>query len=126
MTDKPTVYIIQKPNSTLIDVSSAEEYGEVKYIFESRYQASQNPQEAINILREKLSHFKPGDFVASAAGGDFGAIFMAGMILPEILADETGLVETPIKWLRWERKRDVNGQRLSSGFYIPSTIKLDE
>ena len=118
----PTVYVIQAPRQTSngvgVDLTSANDFGQIEFILPSYAQPSLDPEGAMRDLRRAFENFGPEDYVASV-GGDPAAIFLAGLVLPEFFSGE-------IRWLRWERRRDVKGNRDGTGYYLPTKIPYFE
>lgn len=117
MSDRPNVFVVQA-NDASRDLSSAHDFGAIRYLLPAGIQPSLDPDRAMAEIREKLTGFKEGDFITST-GGDLAGVFMAGLILPDIYRGVN------VNWLRWERAREEDGRR-RRGFYVPSTIDLDK
>jgi hypothetical protein len=65
-----------------------------------------------------LKDFKPGDYLFHA-GGDPYALLLVGAAIRNLGFSE-------VQTLRWEREIDMDtGRRLGSGYYVPSTIRLN-
>lgn len=121
----PTVYAIQEPppyidraTGTKVekDLSSAQRYGAIKFILDSRDRVGTMPGQARHKLAKGLQDFKPDDYLVHP-GGDYLSLIIVGSILRDL-----GFRE--VQWLRWEKERGTNGERLAGGFYTPVTIPL--
>lgn len=115
-----TVYICQKPkpgpNGITYDVGPAQEYGEIKFIFDAYENPSTNPESSINKVRKTLENFDPDTDYCVAAGGDPYGLFLVGFVVNEL--------QLPLKWLRFERLRTrppvgAAPAANTSGYYIP-------
>jgi hypothetical protein len=114
MSVRPNVFVVQQ-NDASRDLSSADDFGTIRYILPAGFQPSLEPQRAMEFMRRELETFRPGDFITST-GGDLAGVFIAGLIVPEFH-------EGSVNWLRWERKRANDGRRMNNvGFYVPSAI----
>lgn len=115
----PVVYIVQRPFRDK-DLSSANRYGALKFVIDDeRLQSSARPGIASRLIEKGLADFRPDTDYLLHLGGDWAAAFMAGGILSRWFPGQE------IKILRWERDRDLAGNRQEGlGFYTPSTIRL--
>lgn len=124
-----TVFIIQKPkvssSGITYDVSPAQEYGEIKFIFDAYENPSTNPLASLNKIRTALNDFDPETDYCVSAGGDPYGLFLFGFVVNEL--------QLPLKWLRFERLRvrppvgaptgtTSNG---SAGYYLPVEMPVD-
>lgn len=119
MQNDPIVYVIQRPYRDK-DLSSAHRYGAIKFLIEdSRLQSSARPGVAQNVLDKGLQDFDPDKDYILHLGGDWAAVMIVGLMLRDKFPGRD------IKILRWERERDLEGNRVEGfGFYTPSTIRL--
>lgn len=109
----PKVFFIQEP-SERVDVSHAETYGEVCHLFPKNERPSYTPAPSYRKLQRLCAEISPEDYVAWA-GGDPLAAVIGGMVL-----GEQGFSE--FNFLRWERVKDTDGNRLNRGFYAPTKL----
>lgn len=111
-----TVYVVQQNGKH--DLSSASRYGRIEFIFpEPRYQPSLNLSEARRTVEQALETFDPEqDYIAWAGGDPLGMILIGNVY--------RGLFPSrPMPMLRWERERDITGNRRSGmGFYTPAVF----
>lgn len=117
-----TCYIVAKPKpgpqGNTYDVSPAQEYGEIEFIFDAYENPSANPRTSIEKIRLKLGHFNPKTDYIVTAGGDPYAAILVGYVMCEL--------NLPLRYLRFERLRSrasadmglVNPNQ-KSGYYIP-------
>lgn len=106
-----TVYFVQEPSPRRQqpDISSAERFGETKYVYDYRFPVSQRPEDAYRHAQEILRDFDPAHDWIADCGGDKMAL---GVVI-HVLADWD-----VIPFLRWNR---WNG-----GVYEPSHIGVDK
>lgn len=100
----PRVYVIQENRK--IDISPAEEYGEIKVLLPSG-DANYQAESTFDTLTQGLSQFNiREDYVLLT--GDPTAIFMAGSILAELLFETTndsgGVELNHVNVLKWNRR----------------------
>lgn len=100
---KSRVYVIQENRK--IDISSAEEYGEIVVLLPSG-DANYQADETFSRLENQLTNFDPvSDYVLLT--GDPTAIFMAGSILSDHVYNMYEDHDTPerhINVLKWNRR----------------------
>ena len=121
-----TIFVVIKPKpgpqGYTYDISPAQEYGEIEFIFDAYENPSANPRGALERVRLKLGHYNPKtDFVVTA-GGDPYASILVGFVLCEL--------NLPVRYLRFERLRGravdslASGSSVSTktGYYIPVEI----
>lgn len=113
-----TVYLVQMPFNER-DFSSAARYGPLEVIFsDPRYQPSLKAGIASQEIRKALQNFNPAEDHIMVSGGDPLGILLTGQVLGNMYP------RTTINALRWERERDISGQRQSGGgFYMPVRLK---
>jgi len=116
------VFIVNRPvtknsSSFTYDVSPAQEFGEVVFLFDStqRPEPSENPSAARQHILSTLENFDPDDDFIVWAGGD-----PLGMLL---VSAHLGAWHNSVKYLKWEKERDLSG-RVVGGHYIPLTVKI--
>lgn len=105
-----TVYFAQEPSPHrhMPDLSTAERFGEVAFVFDYRYPVSQEPERAYAHASAALMDFDPEkDFIADC-GGDK----MALGVVVHILGD-------------WERIPFLRWSRYNGGEYEASYIGVD-
>lgn len=114
-----TVYVVQKPkpgpNLVTYDISPAQEYGDIQFVFDAYENPSSNPAYSLQKVRAVLAAFDPKlDHIVSAGGDPYG-LFLVGFVLNEL--------KLPLRWLRFERLRFRPGtipeQGAKTGYYIP-------
>lgn len=114
-----TVFIVQKPkpgpNLITYDVSPAQEYGTIEFIFDAYENPSSNPSGSITKIRSVLENFnEKTDYIVSAGGDPYG-LFLVGFVINEM--------NLSLKYLRFERLRQRPGVQVDpsakSGYYIP-------
>lgn len=117
-----TVYVVQKPKpgpqGITYDITPAEEYGEIKFIFDAYENPSSHPMSAIKKVRDVLNDFDIHTDYIVAAGGDPYGLFLLGYVMSEF--------NYPLRWLRFERlkQRPVPGKvgmedQKTTGYYVP-------
>lgn len=119
-----TVYVVQKPkpgpNNITYDISPAEEFGKIKFIFDAYENPSSHPKSAIEKVKEYLSEFDSDKDWIVAAGGDPYGLFLVGYVMGDNC--------NKLRWLRFEKskQRPVPGQKVeqkSLGWYVE--VKVD-
>lgn len=93
-----TVYFMHEPSKDYVDLSSAERFGEIEYIFAHNYPATMYPIESQSRAAEALMRFDPSTDFLAFCGGDQGSIGFAIYALAE-----RDIWSAP--WLRWDRRR---------------------
>lgn len=118
-----TVYIICKPKpgpqGNTYDVSPAQEYGGIEFIFDAYDNPSSDPRASIEKVRIKLGKFDVKKDYIVTAGGDPYAALLVGYVMCEM--------NLPLRYLRFERYRSVVGHNgapssanvVKSGYYLP-------
>lgn len=119
-----TVYIIQASipgghRKATYDTTPAEQYGQIRYIFEGSFSPSAQADKAISIAHKALENFNSDEDYIVWAGGD-----PAGMLIVGALAYHYSL-DGDVKFLKWENNRDPETRQANgSGHYIPVTMRL--
>jgi len=122
-----TVFIICQPKpgpqGNMYDVSPAQEYGPIEYIFEAYQNPSANPTRSLKRVRDILEKFNPDKDYIVTAGGDPYSALLVGYVISKM--------KLPLKYLRFERLRtraegSPPGQPniIKSGYYIPVELPL--
>jgi hypothetical protein len=112
-----TAYCVQMPRGKGRDLSSANRYGTVETILSEIDNPSLNPAACLHKLSKALRDFGPHDVLFSA-GGDHLSLALALCVLKD-----QGFSE--INYLRWERERDIDGQRKAGvGYYVKAPLPL--
>ena len=117
-----TVFVICKPKpgpqGNTYDVSPAQEYGPIEFIFDAYQNPSSDPLASLRRVRDVLKNFDPDKDHIVTAGGDPYSALLVGYVVAEL--------ELPLKYLRFERLRtraegSPPGQPniIKSGYYIP-------
>lgn len=103
------------------DLSSASEYGNIKYIFSGGEKVYALPGPSLFKASQELKGFNPKeDFVLWPGVGDPAALFTTIIAIMRFNPEK-------ITFLYWDRKRDPEGNRSKSqGFYVPCTITIQE
>lgn len=113
----PIVWRVQEPPPHVEaqrDYSSIIGFGEMRTILGPL----DNPSVNFEACRQAIINFKDevqdGDYLLWAGGDPMSAFFM-GLAL--------GWIESKkLKWLRWDRRTDGNGDRTKFGYYTPVEI----
>lgn len=117
-----TVFVVQRPqgkrraDGTLWtpDLSSAEKYGPLRFIFPGAEQTHLNPKEALETARRVLTSFQAEkDYICWASNSDPASLFATMLALSEIEPETAS-------FLIWDR---TQGDR-SKGCYVPTTFVL--
>jgi hypothetical protein len=115
----PVVYLIQEPVQQNYDLSSAFRYGKIVSVLESTDKPSHFPGPCLRKIREKLTAYRPEiDFIVWT-GGDFAGILYAGIILGN-------LGFSKVRFLKWEREKNLEGEKTGGGFYHPVSIRVQK
>lgn len=118
-----TVYIPQEPKPNrqnwVPDFSSALQYGEIAFVFESHEKVYAIPAPSLFKARRLLENFNyKEDYILIHTAGDPMAQIVVDMVLRELDPEY-------INFLYWDRKREPDGTRKTgAGFYVPKTLKL--
>lgn len=118
------VFVVAKPKpgpqGNTYDISPAQEYGSVSFIFDAYENPSANPRKAIEQVRNALLDFNPStDYIVTAGGDPYGAL-LVGFVLCEM--------NLPLRYLRFERLRsriassdneNASHEIVKSGYYVP-------
>jgi hypothetical protein len=112
------VYLVQEPTKSVLDLTSAHEYGRIETLLTSSDRPTHAPGPCLKILRDKLAGMKKDDFIMWA-GGDMTGVFLAGLVIAELPFKQ-------INVLRWERQINLEGERTGKGFYMPVTVNKQE
>lgn len=111
------VFCVQQPRSNDRDLSSANRYGKIEFLLDSDDMPSISPSACIHKMNKQLQEFHHKDFLFYAGGDPLG------LGLAMCLLKDRGFTE--IQVLRWERERNITGQRRAGvGFYVPVRVKL--
>jgi hypothetical protein len=98
------------------DFSSAQRYGPVHFILDQDDNPSEAPGPCLNKMIRGLKDFTEEDFVVYSGGDPLG-LWLACAALNHL-----GFPK--IQFLKWERERNLEGQRLKgSGYYTPVTLR---
>lgn len=111
---KPIIWRIQEPpahHEAQRDYSSLVGYGEMRTILGPLDNPSVDWDACIGKFREFVAEVQEGDYLLWA-GGDPASSFMMGLQLGY-------LKSIKVKWLRWDRRTDGNGDRTKYGYYVP-------
>lgn len=118
---KPVVYLIASPSvakDKAINLTPAYEHGEVHVVVPPGKAPVFEAELCMDIIEKHLEDFDPDVDYLLWAGGDALAAIMAGMAL-------ANMDIWCFTWLRYERRRLPNGQRVNDGAkYVPVTIDL--
>ena len=122
-----TIFVVIKPKpgpqGYTYDISPAQEYGEIDFIFDAYENPSSNPRGALERLRLKLGKYNPKTDYIVTAGGDPYASILVGFVLCEL--------NLPVRYLRFERLRGrstvdapaaAGNAPSKTGYYIPVEI----
>ena len=113
----PTAFCIQAPRGKSRDLSSANRFGDVETILGAKDNPMLSPGPVLHKLKQALRNFTPDDMIF-AAGGDHLSLGLALCVLKDM-----GFKE--VQYLRWERERDINGQRKRGvGYYVKAPLPL--
>jgi len=93
-----TVFFIHEPSRDYVDLSTAESFGEVEFVFAPTYPASLYPMESHARATEVLQDFDPAKDYLAFCGGDQGSIAICVIALCE-----NDIWSIP--WLRWDRRK---------------------
>lgn len=118
MRNHPVVFRLQEPTPRVEktrDYESCRGYGEMRTILSHRQNPSTETTTCGQILIEALSEVQEGDFILWC-GGDPMTSFLAGVILSSLGKSHM------VKWLRWDRRTNSQGNRTSFGYYVPVEI----
>ncbi len=119
-----TVYIIQASipgghRKATYDTTPAEQYGQIRYIFEGAFSPSAQPDVAIAAARRALRQFNSDEDYIVWAGGDPAGMLIVGAVAYDLSLDGN------IRFLKWENNRDPETRQANgSGHYIPVTMRL--
>lgn len=122
----PSVYIINQPREnprsrfgTSYDVSPAMQYGEIKFVFtEDEFPSpSADLKRAVEHAWNVLADFDAESDYVVWAGGDPISMLIVAPILFDIAQDN-------VRYLKFERGRGVNGEKIQAGYYMPKTVTL--
>lgn len=106
------------PSRSDRDFSSANRYGTLHFVISSKNAPTLTPGPAMVEARRNLKDFNPDQDYLSWAGGDPLAMMLVGFVLRDLGHKE-------VKYLRFDRERSLNGERLRGpGFYTPITVRL--
>ncbi len=120
-----TVYVAQQPsvnkNGFTPDLSSASEYGELKFVFDASDKVYSIPNPSYQKACRSLKNFNPEtDYVLFAPNSDPASWFAVALILGAMNLES-------VTMLYWNRKRDEHGVRDGkTGFYFPCKFNLKQ
>ena len=114
----PNVWVFQESWSNKADLSSAQRYGTIRPILAQRDAPSSTPGPCLVKIRHALADYQAGDYLCYTLADPASILLVASVIF------DMGLHRmAPLRWLRWERDRNIEGQRMAgAGFYVPSEI----
>lgn len=116
----PVVWIVQelRPDSEK-DISSVMGYGTLDHLLPWQHpMPSVDPANALRILRERIKLVRDGDYIFEAPGCDPIASFLVGVALYQFGDAER------VRWLRWDRRTDKEGNRTRHGYYTPVDVNF--
>jgi len=122
----PRVYIINQPRDNpraalgpSYDVSPAMQYGEIHFVFptDDFPSPSADLDRAIEHAWKALADFDAETDYVVWAGGDPISMLIAAPILFDLAGDG-------VRYLKFERGRAPNGDKIQSGYYSPKTVTL--
>ena len=114
-----TVYIAHESRNQL-DLTPAQEFGDIKFVFTREFSPGFNPKEATVIAEKVLEEFDFNNDFFLIAGGDP----IAGMISSMVLADYADPErEQRIQTLRYTKDFDAEGNRTIPR-YIPIEVSI--
>lgn len=126
MQSEGSVYVVQEPPASYNrqtggyvtkDLSSAQRYGKLVPILAQAQHASLTPGPSLFQMQKALRDFKPDRDFVCYAGGDPMALALALLTLRDY-----GFTEVQV--LRWDKERDLDGNRLAGGYYTPVRTPL--
>lgn len=122
MRNAPKVYLVQELHEdNKMDVSSALGYGTLDFLLPRRgAAASVRPDIALEHMRTKINEMRDGDYILDVPGTD-----PIGTLLLGIALGESGAVDR-VRWLRWDRRTDEQGNRTKSGYYTPVDVLIND
>ena len=117
MTEKrmPRVYIVQKPYKDL-DFSSASRYGALQFVFDSTDKPSLLPAPNFQKACKALKDFAENDYLLIIGGDPVGVVVTVAALI------EHGFKKVNV--LRYEREKDLQGNRTNNGYYVPIPVPL--
>lgn len=129
MSRPAVVYLIAQPSISRkkkpINITPLYEHGEVRLVLPQGDSPTFSPKKCCELMHDRLfpeegQQYDPDIDYLVWAGGDTLAALFAGMLLAE-------LEIWCFKWLRYERARLSNGDRVDEGAaYVPVTIDLTD
>lgn len=111
----PRVYIVQKPYKDL-DFSSASRYGALEFIFDNTDKPSLIPGPSFHKACKVLKDFTEDDYILIIGGDPIGVVIAIAALI------EHGFKK--INVLRYEREKDLQGNRTNNGYYVPVPVPL--
>lgn len=120
-----TVYVVQQPTPNKHgwqpDLSSAAQYGAIKFCFDSTDKVYALPGPSLFKARKMLRDFDyENDYILWPNLGDPMAMAAFMLALKDINMNY-------VTFLQWSRKREEDGTRdVNNGFYVPITFRLIE
>lgn len=117
------VFLIAQPtvkrNGELPDLTPLHEHGDIIILIETGVYPSNNPTAALDLIEKRLESFDYEKDSIAWAGGDTLSAVLTGVILWSM--------EIPyFHYLRFDRDRDDEGNRLFTGHYTKIRVDLDE
>ena len=114
-----TVFIAHESRNAL-DLTPAEEFGDIQFVFTREFSPGFNPKEAAIIAESVLEGFDFDNDYFLIAGGDPIAGMIASMVLADFADPENDQV---LKTLRYTKDFDAEGVR-SIPRYIPIEVSI--
>ncbi len=116
------VFVIAQPSikrdGSYPDLDPLKAHGDVIFVIPNTARPSDEPAEALDLVREQLENFDPVYDKLAWAGGDMLSAIMVGAVLQEYEIDS-------FWFLRYNRHRSrETGKRLQTGYYTPVRISL--
>ena len=120
------VFITQQPtpnkNGWTPDLSSAAEYGTLKFVYPAKMQVNARIDECVQMAIDTLASFDAEeDYILFPNTGDPASKYVILMVLGNYYGFHK------LSFLYWSRKRDENGAIVQNrGFYMPITIEMPD
>lgn len=117
---KPYVWLAcDPPENARLDFSSLRGYGEIMPVFKGLWPAAE-PERALDIARHWADKRYDAtlDYVCSSPLCDPLAIALMLIALRERHAGDE------VRWMRWDRRTDSDGNRTRHGYYTPVTFNV--
>lgn len=118
----PLVYLIAQPtvkrDGSTPDLTPLAEFGEVKVLINSGEYPALHPERCLSLIEKRLETFDEEVDYLAWAGGDTLAAVLVGVVLER-------MEMTSIKWLKFQRGWDGNGNRdLDKSYYREVVVPL--